>query len=65
MLLTKKQWETSKKEIKPNKIIRYWDFSQGIVKEYRLMFFNEIIDKITLEEIKEKYNNLPIVDFYS
>jgi len=65
MLLTKKQWETSKKGIKPNKIIRYWDFSQGIVKEYRLMFFDEIIDKITLEEIKEKYNNLPIIDFYS
>ena len=52
-------------KMKPNKIIRYWDFNQGIVKEYRLMCFNKIIKKITLAEVREIYNNLPIIDFYS
>ncbi|NMB98102.1 MAG: hypothetical protein GYA02_16115 [Clostridiaceae bacterium] len=53
------------KDMKANKIIRYWDFNQGIIKEYRLMYFDLIIDKITITDIKEKYNDLPIEDFYS
>ena len=51
--------------MKANKIIRCWDFNQGIIKEYKLMYFDLLIDKITIVDIKEKYNNLPIEDFYS
>lgn len=50
---------------KANKIVRCWDFNQGVVKEYRLVYYDKIIDKISLEEVKTKYNHLPIKDFYS
>ena len=55
----------NKNNIIANKIIRYWNFNQGTVKEYRLMYYDKIINKISSSEVKEKYNYLPIEDFYS